>query len=447
MKYMYNLISLLTFLLFLEIPFFGEAQTSQNSAHIKETIIRSDPTNLFGKGGIIKKEYRYPIGLAKYAENYHEGRIDEALQVVRNILMFKSPSSQNPSEVLFHQLGWTDSEAIDTTKKFWNTWKILMDKNGEVRPKWIGVKGQIQYAKKYTNNSMLSAWQTAQYILAPNILRWVKTLENAENVQRIVTQFLNKKLYLNTTYMNSRGYLEYAMAHTGGDLSLAFQHSRYLTLSLQKQLNWYIYKGSIKDFKRDLEILGKYKGMEGLIEYAKMFHKNRILRAYKNALAVFAGDSNKLYTEMGWLPYYTSSLKDPIEQYQKEKQQLLYGQKNYHNTKGYIRFAKKYYEGDMHLAYMNAKALMESLNISTLLGWKRFSGTVKEFKTIDKLLKHYEFKFEKTVKFRSNDVESIAQKLLDQQNLMPFLQKDIIRKINAVISIKKSNLCAGTFSS
>ena len=416
---------------------------------------------LYNKNGTIKNEYLYPTGLAKYSKDYHNDDMHTGYkrgsvllkltnrEINRNVEHL--PFSLLELEYIDLHLGWSKSAAMSTSTQFWKTRQILLDKKEKPKKEWEGVEGQIRYAKKYTNGSMLTAWQTHLYIFGLlKGLNWQIILKDAKQVEEQAKQFFNPDGKLKEQYKQQNGYMLYAKKHTNGNLTKAFMYMKYLPSSIQKNLNWYYYQGSIEDLERDIALFPQYQDMEGLIRFASKFYKGYIIKAYYNILTIFKGDKEKLYKEMGWLPYYNTVLTfryaDQNGSYKKDKQALLTekGDINplYKGQEGYIRFADKYYDGYMLVAYRNARAVLETQNLLPIMEWNLFPGTTDDFKKIAEFMLNPANTEVPLLELTPRQINILAGVFAKKNNILSIHKKNIRKKITAFLAPYKSTNCS-----
>ena len=399
---------------------------------------------IHNKDGTIKDKYKYPKGLAIYSEDFHNEDMNEGYR--RGIIFLKHTDTTNDFEInknVMEQTGWIQTAPMQTSSLFWKNYNILVDQNGKPKKEWEGINAQIRYAKEHTKGKMLISWQTQLYIFGSNIFGWEPISKDIKPIEETIKKFFNPNGQLKAEYKKQKGYLLYAEENTKGNLNEAFEHFRYLPLSIQKNLSWFQFNGSIEEFKRDISTFKQYKNMKGLIEFASKFYKGSIMNAYYNVLAIFEGNEAKLYKETGWLPFYgdittfASNNIDTVSYYLRDKKALITknGDINprYIVTEGHIRFADKYYNGEMDTAYYNARATFESHNLSPIIGWILFPGTTSEFKRIqDFISTHYPTEI--LSELTTEEKKEIKKLFIRENNILPAYKKDFEKKITSVLS-------------
>ena len=412
---------------------------------------------LYNKDGTVKDKYKYPKGLAQYAEDYHNGGMNTAYN--RGRLLVNHTHSINffdTSKDLRLQFGWASSTKMQTSKLFWKYYDILADGNGKPKKEGISITEQIKFAKKYTKGNMLDAWKIQLYVFGDrynSYLQWIPSFKTADEVEEIIKNFFDQNGQLKERYKKQDGYLAYAEEHTDRNLNKANDHFTHLPKSIKKILNWHLFNGSIEDYKRDLSVFKQYPDMEGLIKFASEFYEYSILQAYKNVLAFFNGSKENLYKATGWLPFsgiiYPAPpfiFHDTVSYYKKIREALITenGTFNplYKNMEGYIRFADNFYNGDMYAAYLNAKAVLETHDLESAIGWLLFKGTTVEFKKIRDFVLKYHSVESLSEKAPQHDKE-IVRLFIRENKILPIYKKEYIQNVQIVLSIYRPELTYG----
>ena len=399
---------------------------------------------IHNKDGTVKDKYKYPKGLARYAEDYHNGDMNEAYN--RGVIFVNHTDTTDYLEInknVIEQIGWVQTAPMKTSSLFWKHYEILADKNGQPKKEWEGINAQVRHAKEHTKGKMLVSWQTQLYIFGSNIFGWEPISKDIKTIEETIKKFFNTNGQLKAEYKKQNGYIFYAEENTKGNLNEAFEHFRYLPLSIQKILNWHYFNGSIEEFKRDVSIFKQYKNMEGLIEFASKFYKGSIMNAYYNVLAIFEGNEAKLHKETGWFPVYgdvttfASNNIDMIFYYKRDRKTLITkkGDVNprYTGTKGHIRFADKFYNGDMITAYYNARAAFASHDLQSITGWFLFHGTTSEFKNIQDFISQY-YSTKLPSELTSKEIKEVTKLFFRKNNILSIHKREYEKKILTVLS-------------
>lgn len=450
---------------------------------------------LYNRDDTVKNKYKYPKGLAQYAEDYHNGDMKKAYRMgkilvnQKNTIWGRRISLSEASEMglpiggiktqqsirwmqqkirlqqeIRLQLGWGSSTSMQTSKLFWKYYSILADNKGNPRKEWEDTEAHREFARKYTKGSILKAWQTQFYIFADqprdsDTFRWRLAYGEVDTIPEITRRFFDSKENLKEQYKKLSGYILYAQEYREGDLSKAFHDSRYLPLSIRKELNWHLFDGSIEELKRDKSIFKQYTDMKGLIQFASMSYGESIQKAYHNVLAIFEGNKKRLHKETGWFPFYADNslysfsffnIKEGrVADYKRDKTALFTkaGKINplYENMEGYIRFADKYYDGNMHMAYYNARAVFETHNLEPVIGWILFRGKTDDFKQIRNFIsKHYPI--ETLPEITTRQVKEITNLFMREHSYLPVYKKEFENKIKeALSSYKPVQKCQRSF--
>ena len=390
-------------------------------------------SRLYHEDGTLKEKYRHAKGQALYAKDWHKGDVDSAY--AEGLALLKIPKISLPpvgersladnmlflvpgltvkrlpvvhsfisikhEQALFEHLGWVTFPIIHSAKKWATVRARLIDPNGQIKPEWQGVTGQIRYAKKYTREDSHTAFQVQQQLFGNRpALKWQASLGvNAGEAKEIIN-FLK-----GTTFENSRS-------------------------------------NNIEDLKRNQAFISENKGMSGLLKLARLYYEGSLIRAYRNILSLFEGDHKALYRQTGYLPFYnhlkTFGVSNTIPFYEEDKKILLLekGGLNPLNKgmEGYVRFANGYYAGNMGTAYTNAKAVTEGQ--FSELRWVFFPGTTTEFQEINRYISLYASQGKN---FRTT--RAWTKSFAKTNNFVPAVWEDIEPKIRAVLHIRRAQSC------
>ena len=449
-------------------------------------------SRLYSKDGSLKEIYRYPEGQARYAQQWHNGDMDSAVEEGKLLIKIPQISLLFPEgrsslvqfsiftpytavdtqfglyryteghiyKALWRHLGWTAFPTTYSAKEWLEERSFFVNPDGQIKPEWQETTGQIKYAKKYTKGDLNKAWETQHRVFGNQpALNWQlpPSIDNhilsAYQLEKVINSFLNQNKQLKTQYKESDGYKLYAMEHTGENLYNAFKLSRYLPAHLRQALNWHEYVGSIKDYKRDQAFIASNKGMLGLLTLARFYYKGNLIKAYRNILSFFKGDKTALFEHTGYLPFFSvgklnigntiSFTGNTIPLYERDKKTLRTekGMLNplYKGTEGYIRFANEYYAGDMHISFYNAKAVLGALFSES--GWVLFPGTTTEFKEIKKHFQSYSIPIALSANTGPQMVDSLTKSFIQANNLISFYTGITKEKIKAFLNIPSIGLC------
>ena len=424
-----------------------------------ETFLK-EHSQLLNRDGTVKDKYKYPQGLARYAKDSHNGDMNRAYHVGKLLIHDILPPANELQEYTGNNvrllLGWISSAQMKSSGLFWKYYKILFDKNGKPKKEWMGVENQMKFAKKYTKGKMLNTWQIQLYIsgdIPGRTLQWIPDFEKAEVIEGFIKNFFDQNGQLKEKYKKQNGYLIYAAEHTKRNLSEAYTHSTYLPASIQKILNWYSFNGSIEDYNRDYSIFRQYPEMEGLIKFTAKFYKNSISTAYNNALAFFNNSRENLYRATGWLPFPgiidffpPFVFNDTVNHYKRIKAALITenGSFNplYQNMEGYVRFANKFYDGHMYVAYHGARAVLEVQDIKPVTGWTHFKGHTDEYKEMRDFVLRYQPADSPSERPRRHDKE-VVNSFMREKKILPIYKREHMENIQTVLLIHRPELAYG----
>ena len=355
--------------------------------------------NILNKDGSIKEEYKGSDGYVKFAKNRFKSDMKKAYQNVSAVL-------GGGGSRLMKQLDWQQYQGlVSDFKKLRN--KIL-NKDGSIKEQYKGSNGYVNFAKEHFESDMKKAYQNVSAVLGGGGSRLMKQLD-WQQYQGLVSEFnklrekiLNKDGSIKEQYKGSNGYVNFVKEHFESDMQKAYQNVSAVLggggSRLMKQLDWQQYQGSVSDFNKlkdkilnkDGSIKEEYKGSDGYVNFVKKYFEGNMQKAYQNVSSVLGGGS-RLMNQLDWQMYQGqvsdfSKIRDKIL----NKDGLI--KEEYKGMDGYIKFAEEYFNGNMHKAYQNVSVVlggvleMRRLNI----GWKKFQGTVDQFKDLKDLFESIE---------------------------------------------------------
>ena len=489
----------------------GDMQLASNRGHIILRAYGQDPsflfwlpvnmdantffekqTRLYNEDGTLREIYRYPEGQARYAQKWHKGDIYNAfgegqilIKIPQISLLF--PEGRHSlvqfsllipetavdahfrltaykeghiNKALYRHLGWTAFPVDYSAKKWQKERRFFVNSDGQIKPEWQGVAGQIKYAKKYTKGDLNQAWEVQHQMFGNHpALGWKippsigKHILDAYELEKVINSFLSQTKQLKPQYKEETGYRLYAMEHTTGDKSRAFKFSRYLPPHLRAELNWYEYAGSIEDQKRDQAFIENNKGMLGLLKLASLYYKGNVIKAYSNVLSFFKGDKVALFEHTGYLPYFSlghlnianniSFIVNTVPLYERDQKNLRTEKGKlkplYKGMEGYIRFANQYYLGDMQISFYNAKAVLGGEFLES--GWVLFPGTTTEFKEIKQHAKKHGIVIALLSNTGQQVVDSFTKSFMQANNLISAYENLTKEKIKAFLKGQTAGLC------
>ena len=229
---------------------------------------------------------------------------------------------------------------------------------------------------------------TVLYVSLPS-LSW--TEESCRSVFNEITEKL-KKLDINQ-YKGWEGYVRFVEELEGSKrMDYVFSEvSKVLGSSKMKKLQWQQFLGTSEDFKNlkellSLELIKKYKGMLGYVNFSKKYFEGDMKKAYINVSSVLGGGF-RLMKQLDWQEYLGS-----VSDFNKLREKVLNEdgsiKEKYKGSDGYALFAEDYFEADMLKAYINVSAVLGGgSRLMKQLDWQAYLGSVSDFNKLkDKIL-------------------------------------------------------------
>ena len=251
-----------------------------------------------------------------------------------------------------------------------------------------GQKGCVQLSKD------LEAEMSYIYNLASKLLtkdqmsrlNWQVFQGTAEDFFELSRKILNAAGELNKKYIGMKGYTDLAEQLYQGDMLKTYKNvSVVLDKGEMKRLGWKVFHGKPKDFfelsRKILNAAGelnkKYIGMKGYTDLAEELYQGDMLKTFINVSVVLDKGEMK---RLGWKGFRGTT--EEFFEFFKLRGRLLNAKgelnKKYIGMKGYVRFAKQHYQGDMPKTFINVSAVLDKGEMKRL-GWQAFHGAADDF--------------------------------------------------------------------
>ena len=242
--------------------------------------------------------------------------------------------------------------------------------------------------KMFIKNIKLVLLLAVLYVSLPS-LSW--TEEPCRSVFNEISEKL-KKVDINQ-YKGWEGYVRFVEDLEGSkSMNYVFSEvSEVLGRVKMKELKWQSFQGTPVDFTSlkellSLDVIEKYKGMDGYAKFAKEHFEGNMQKAYQNVSAVLGGAS-RLMKQLDWQKY-----QGQVSDFNKIREKILNEdgsiREEYKGSDGYALFAEKYFEADMKKAYENVSAVLGGgSRLMKQLDWQAYLGSVSDFNKLrDKIL-------------------------------------------------------------
>jgi len=273
---------------------------------------------LFDEKGNLRAQYRGRTGYIDYADNHHRGSMRQAYKSVAVTLTEKE----------FEALSWGKSFP-GYVRQFKEVKERLLDKNGNVSPKYKGLVGYATYANEHQQGGMATAYTLVTGALSQTQLQelgWTAPVFITSNqFLQLRKRIIDEKGQVNPTYKSKTGHALYAKRYTSEKMSTAYEKiTAMLSIEELSALGWE------KPFPKTVKEL--YQSRKVLLDDKGLLHSR------------------------------------------------------YHHIKGYQLYAVKHFRGDMKAAYDTARSALSTEELEQLHWKTRFWGNVKEYKTTRSLL-------------------------------------------------------------
>ena len=347
-------------------------------------------SKLFNPDGSIKQKY---IGKAEgyplFADEHFNGKMQRTFINVSAVL----------SKQEMEQLGWQQFQG--TAEEFRQLRGKLFNLDGSIKQEYIGqAEGYPLFADRYFEGQMYKTFHNTSAILTQEEMKqmgWRQFQGSTEDFRRLRGKLFNPDGSIKQQYIGQmEGYPLFADEHFDGEMQRTFQNvSAVASKQEMKRLGWKAYLGLAEKFRQlrgnlfnpDGSIKQEYIGQaEGYSRFADEYFDGQMSRTFVNVSAV---TRKKEMEQLGWQQFQGSTekfrqLRGKLFNPDGSIKQQYIGQ-----TKGYLLFAERYFEGQMRKTFLNVSAVSTREEME-LLGWKGFIGTVKQFQALERdFLKRY----------------------------------------------------------
>ena len=322
------------------------------------TAFQTDKRRLLNTRGRVKQKHKGPKGYKAYADKYYHGNMKKAFENVSAVL----------SKREFSTLRWQDYQGSST--EFLQERTRLTEKKGlihssyKIKSEYIGRGGYVRYAEEFYEGNMKKSFSNVSAVLAKeefSTLGWQLYQGFTNNFRKERRQILNSNgSQTKEKYKSMEGLAQYAEEFYEGNISTTFRNvSAVLAKEEFSTLGWKLYQGSTKKFRKERnQILNssgsqtkeKYKGMEGLVQYAEEFYEGIIVTAFRNVSAVLEKEEFSL---LDWKSIYgtTYQYRQLIEYFSNSKLEDHLG------FEGQEKIALSIFKGNSSYVYSNVSML------------------------------------------------------------------------------------------
>ena len=359
---------------------------------------QEERSRILDEKGKIKEEYQGVEGHIRYADEFYNGDMYKAYMNVSAVL---SKSEKK-------NLNWKTYKG--TTDEFREDRSRILDEKGKVKKEYRNPEGYIRYAdefyggerkefgdmfKSYTNVSAVLSWSEKKG------LNWQVYSGTTGEFRADRLRILDEEGNIKEEYQGPEGHIRYADEFYNGDMKKSYQNiSAVLSKSEKKNLNWKTYKGTTKEFREErLRVLDEkgnikeeYQDIEGCAHYADEFYGGErkefgdMFKAYTNVSAVLSESEKK---SLNWQSYQGTT-----KEFRAERSRVLDDKgnvkKEYKGIKGNIRYADKFYNGDMLKNYINVSAALSKEEMKKV-DWKMFFGDTGQIHSLFEFFKNHSF--------------------------------------------------------
>ena len=315
-------------------------------------------------------------GHQDFSKKYFNENLERARQYAKTHL----------TSMQFKELGWKYTNHLNPSK----ITKALLDENGRVKPIYKGMAGYIEFSSDHFNGYMRTAFvQVSQSIdkLTFNSLNW-KIFFGTVDQFHALKNILNEEALFN--YRGMEGSRQFSEKIETSNMRIVYSNVKAVLSSKDFQsLGWKIFLGSTEDFDsfkgkildKNGKIREKYKKVDGQVLFAKKYYKGASSRVYSLASVIL---DKELAAQLEW-----KHLGISADEFIEIKKILSSDNKlvtlDLHGNEEYLRISEKYFSGKMRKAYETILTIIGKDRMNAL-GWRKFSGSTKEYRELPKII-------------------------------------------------------------
>ena len=344
---------------------------------------------LFNPDGSIKRQY---IGQAEgyllFADEHFDGEMRRTFQNVSAVA----------SKQEMERLGWKQFHG--STEEFRQLRGKLFNPDGSIKRQYIGqMKGYPLFADEYFDGKMNKPFQNVSAVLSKQemeLLGWQMYQGSTEEFRQLRGKLFNPDGSIKRQYIGQEGQALFADRYFDGKMQRTFVNVSAVTSKQEmKQMGWRQFLRTAEEFRQlrgklfnpDGSIKQQYIGQtKGYPQFADKYFDGQMQQTFLNVSAVSTREEMK---QLGWQMYRGSTeefrqLRGKLFNPDGSIKRQYIGQ-----AEGYLLFAERYFEGRLHKTFLNVSAVSTREEME-LLGWKGFTGTVKQFQALElDFLKRY----------------------------------------------------------
>ena len=324
--------------------------------------------------GNVREEYRGQEGQKLFADRHYSGDMKKTFGNVSAVL----------TESEFRQTGWQGFKG--KTEEFRSLPGKILDSEGNVWKEFRGQDGQALFADKYFMGDMQKTYQHVSAVLTKSKFRqagWKSFQGDTKEFRALPGKILDSEGNVRKEYIGMEGQALFADRYYKGNMNKTFANvSAVLTKREFTQTGWQGFNGGTEEFRAlrgkilDSEgnVRKEFRGQEGQIRFADMHYNSNMNKAYGNVSAVLGGkDAMKALGLEEWTVF-----KGGTEEFRALRGKILDSEgnvrKEYLGRGGQIRFADRYYKGNMNKTYQNVSAVLGGKDAMKALGLEEWKG-------------------------------------------------------------------------
>ena len=257
-----------------------------------------------GSEFLLLRDYQGQRGYLRFAEE---------LSAPINMKYVFAIISQYLNKKEFKELGW--QAFYGSTSDYRKLKEKILDKDGLIRTKYLGMEGYALFSDKHYNGNMLKAYQNISAILDKKEFKelgWQAFHRTTSNYRKLKEKIVDEDEQIRTEYLGMEGYAVFADRHYAGNMLKAYMNISSILGGVKKTrelgLGWKIFPGNASQFYTLKDLFDRYdvkqlKGRRGQAKVARKIFKGDRRRAY-DSVSILREEllgNREAFNELKWM--------------------------------------------------------------------------------------------------------------------------------------------------
>ena len=284
--------------------------SDENCHNVFSTVKDEVYHRVFNDKPLFIKDYQGQEGYLRFIEGLQKAlNMNYVFKLVFEILNEKEKKD----------LDWQQFQG--TTQEFKELRDKVLDEDGNVKLKYVGMEGYAVFADTYFTGDMQKTYKNISAVLDKGQMKqtgWQQFHGTTKEFKELRGKILDEDGNVKFKYVGMEGYAVFADTYFTGDM-----HKTYLNISAvldkgqMNQTGWQSFHGVTKEFKglrdkildEDGDVKLKYVGMDGYAVFSDTYFNGEMQKTYQNISAVLDKSQMKQTGLAGFFTGQQKSLK------------------------------------------------------------------------------------------------------------------------------------------